>query len=767
MSTRHVLNLSPIRFEDAEVSVGIFQYQSKEQLQSLRDKCNSTHVFRRDMGNRILCVPVVQDASQVGDTTETIRLSDNLPLCASLIRNALLNYLHGAGWQTLSYEPIKFMAGGSAEDLLAASVPSGISCPSWLAVKPLYEAITRIVNLDRQPPFVGLTLDLRTTRLITISCDSLVAEDFPITGLYVGRLVSGADKRIGPHFELLGRVQSVQEKLLILEDSRLGTNDADAGKAVLEPRNDAFDRCLSHAFKAQATRIKQTVSERLVELRSGPTRLDKLRKLINHFGGLRLEMVPGVTFTVQPFLAEKSTMPFPVLHEVPKTIYVFDPTGRRTDTWYDRGINEYGPYTAQSFTPSHPRMCVICQATRKGQVEQFLHKFFHGITLPGDDRKPFAKGFIRKYALEDISTEFFPAEGETTAAYQQAVRRALAQQAQGNIKWDLALVQIDERFHQLYGEANPYLITKAAFLAQQIPVQEFEIETAALPDRQLGYVLNNMALATYAKLGGVPWLIKANPTIAHELVVGLGSAHVGEGRMGKRERMVGITTVFTGDGNYWLSNLSQAVPIADYNEALLASLQIIINKVQREMNWQFGDHVRLVFHAFKPFKDVEADAVKALVAELGDYDVEYAFLHVVQNHPYVLFDEEQPGFRDFQTRTLKGVMAPMRGRFFRLSNHEVLISLTGAKEVKRPQDGMPHPILLRLHRGSSFQDTTYLARQVFAFSCHSWRSFFPAPMPVTIMYSELIAKMLGQLESIPRWNPEAMLGRIGTTRWFL
>src|SRR2546430_6119069 len=78
-----------------------------------------------------------------------------------------------------------------------------------------------------------------------------------------------------------------------------------------------------------------------------------------------------------------------------------------------------------------------------------------------------------------------------------------------------------------------------------------------------------------------------------------------------------------------------------------------------------------------------------------------------------------------------------------LSDHEVLMSFTGAGEVKRAEDGLPTPILLRLHRGSTFVDTTYLARQAFTFSCHSWRSFFPAPMPITVMYSQLIARLLG------------------------
>ena len=62
---------------------------------------------------------------------------------------------------------------------------------------------------------------------------------------------------------------------------------------------------------------------------------------------------------------------------------------------------------------------------------------------------------------------------------------------------------------------------------------------------------------------------------------------------------------------------------------------------------------------------------------------------------------------------------------------------------------------------------TYLTRQVNTFACHSWRSYFPSPLPVTILYSELIARLLGHLSTLPQWNPSQMLGRIGETRWFL
>src|SRR5271157_46120 len=387
--------------------------------------------------------------------------------------------------------------------------------------------------------------------------------------------------------------------------------------------------------------------------------------------------------------------------------------------------------------------------------------------LPKRQTNYFEKGFCRKYALQDIHYEFFLAEGSSVDSYRKACQRALEKLVAGQ-KWDLAIVQIEEPFHQLTAQCNPYFVSKVSFHTHQIPVQEFEIETTRRPDKELIYVLNNMGLAIYAKLNGIPWLLKANPTIAHELVIGLGSATVGEGRLGQQERFVGITTLFSGDGNYHLSNLSKAVSMDEYETALLGSLRAAILKVRTDMNWQPKDQVRLVFHAtFKRFSRKEVQSIKGLLSELGDYDVEYAFVQLSEQHPYILFDKKQSGAFDYETKRIKGIYAPERGRYLELGNRGVLLSLTGPREVKRPEDGTPRPLFLSLHRDSTFTDMTYLTRQVFRFACHSWRTFLPASVPVTIQYSNLIANALGHLSLMDRWNPEVMLGRIGTTRWFL
>src|SRR5262249_40537847 len=137
------------------------------------------------------------------------------------------------------------------------------------------------------------------------------------------------------------------------------------------------------------------------------------------------------------------------------------------------------------------------------------------------------------------------------------------------------------------------------------------------------------------------------------------------------------------------------------------------------------------------------------------------------DHPFQLFDEGQEGMWYGPAKTVKGVYAPQRGRYIQLSRNEAILTMTGPTDVKQPSDGLPRPLLLRLHRESTFADMPYLANQVSRFALHSWRSFFPSPLPVTMQYSDLIARLLGLLGKLPRWNADVLLGQIRESRWFL
>ena len=46
----------------------------------------------------------------------------------------------------------------------------------------------------------------------------------------------------------------------------------------------------------------------------------------------------------------------------------------------------------------------------------------------------------------------------------------------------------------------------------------------------------------------------------------------------------------------------------------------------------------------------------------------------------------------------------------------MLLSVTGPRDMKLPLQGLPRPLLLKLHRESTFTDLEYLTGQVFRFT---------------------------------------------------
>jgi hypothetical protein len=241
-------------------------------------------------------------------------------------------------------------------------------------------------------------------------------------------------------------------------------------------------------------------------------------------------------------------------------------------------------------------------------------------------------------------------------------------------------------------------------------------------------------------------------------------------RLTAPERVVGITTVFSADGNYILSNRSKEADYAAYPRELLRSLEACIEDVKARNGWQPGDALRLIFHVFKPLKDAEAQAVKLLVERLtGEYaSVEFAFVHVSDEHDWVMFDQGSAGVSKAGSgRPPKGRLVPGRGYAVRISRSEILLSVTGPYDMKLPLQGLPRPLRLKLHRESTFTDLEYLAGQVFRFTALSWRRPYPSGQPVTIMYSDLIATLLGQLRHVKNWNADIVSTRLRASRWFL
>ena len=115
----------------------------------------------------------------------------------------------------------------------------------------------------------------------------------------------------------------------------------------------------------------------------------------------------------------------------------------------------------------------------------------------------------------------------------------------------------------------------------------------------------------------------------------------------------------------------------------------------------------------------------------------------------------------------KGKFAPERGLGVQLGNRDMLLTSSGPKQVLTPFHGIPKPLYISIHRESTFLDVNYIARQIYQFTSLNWRGFNPTTIPVTILYSDLIANLMGKLKSVSRWNPDIIRTKLRYSRWFL
>ena len=183
--------------------------------------------------------------------------------------------------------------------------------------------------------------------------------------------------------------------------------------------------------------------------------------------------------------------------------------------------------------------------------------------------------------------------------------------------------------------------------------------------------------------------------------------------------------MFSADGNYLLSNRSREADYADYPAELLRSLESCIKACQGTQRLAAGGRAPAHLPCLQAAEGHRGQAVKDLVQKLaGQYaKVEFAFLTVSDEHDWVLFDQHSSGYNG------RGKGVPGRGHAIQVSRSEMLVSVTGPRDMKLPLQGLPKPLLLKLHRESTFTDMEYLAGQAFRFTAMSWRRPYPSREP--------------------------------------
>lgn len=725
------MNAFPISIpRDAKINACAIPYE-QESFKQLKDDAKGKYVCYRK-GEKTLVFSDSDEFPVSGDIV-TYDLSNSYRILCYLLKDGIVSYLKDLKRNPIGFNPIGFVSTKPEDNLLKKVINADF--PFSINVK--YKMDVRLINSHPH-----LIIDCSTKTLANRDCSYFFDQGFDLVGRYV------TEKKDDGYYKLLGKVDCVEGNVVKLIDKDEQIQTSILSDVYLEASRANFDDYIRHHFGSNADNIIDKIRITVSEFNSGVSKKSRIATLKNHFQAKGISLINGEEIGISDAvdIREKCL-------QFDNPNLVFNDNGQAN--WAEKGLKNYGPYTKRTFDRNNPSICVICSQHDKGRVEQFVTKFLKGIS----GHKYFNGGLEGKFSLGTSNVEIFTFQNDDVESYKTAIKLAIEKKSQDGGKWDLAIVQVRQAFKNLNVQENPYYIGKSLFFLHQVPVQDFTIELLSQNDNSLGYSLNNMALASYAKMGGVPWLLKSSPTISHELVVGIGSAAIG-GR-GKAQRVMGITTVFSGDGSYLVSNASRAVTPDEYRGALTEVLSQTINKIKTRMNWQVGDTIRLIFHAsVKKFSRDEINAVKNLMDKYSEYNIEYAFLKISEDHGLHLFDTSTAG-------EYKGKFAPPRGKYLQLSDYEMLVYLIGGKQLKQVSDGHPRGLILNIHRDSTFKDIKYLGNQLFNFSAHSWRSYFPNPMPVTISYSDLIARNLGWLNQIPSWDDSIMIGKLGQAQWFL
>jgi hypothetical protein len=707
----------------------------------------------------LYAVPRVPSPRTSIGSEAVIAVADHLQLIARLIEEVLPERFpqYEAFWR----RPFVFI--GKKEELVAASIRALKTRNDLIerfTIRPTYTLEAKIIEPYADAVSIGLFLTTNTKWEIDADLDLLQKAGVDLTGLYVIRQSPKLDER-----RLVGQIRSVTSGVVHLSSSYDGSTSISADAVVLEGSKASFSRCLKVLLKQDHDQFETARRQNESSLLNGPaidTLLTRFQSFFAKAPTFRLTSDLEVTIGNRLVICKRND--YEPVHRAEPVQYYFNAARTKSHQYPWLGLTKYGPFSRDTFAKRTPSILVVFPEAAQGAVETFLKAFKDGVS----SQRQFEGGFGKLFGLVNPTLPLCKVRFTKAASVATAYREAIEEYITSNsASPDAAIVVLYDEHGDLPDENSPYLRAKATLMMLGVPTQEIRVSKLSRSPYELQYILQNFSIALYAKMNGTPWTVNQDTTISDELILGLGTSEISANRFDRRTRYVGVTTVFRGDGNYLLGHVSKECSYEEYPEMLKETTERVLSEIKLRNGWAPGDNVRMIFHTYKPLKNIEvAEIVKRAAHVVGhEQTIEFAFLTVTIDHPFLVLDRKQTGIPT--KHSVKGVMVPDRGTIIQIGKYTRLLCTNGAQLMKHEDAPVPAPLLVHIHKGSTFNDLTYLSEQILKFTGLSWRSTLPAKRPVSIYYSELIAHLLGRLRSVPDWSPAILNVKLRASRWFL
>ena len=761
------LNYFPIKFDFSDYQI-ITETYSDERLQELRQKYNTTYSFFRD-GNLIVISNKEDEKRQLNGKVEKRLVFDDARVTASLVKHIFFRTFKDRfrGFIPVDFYPFRFYLRQDKDDLILNFLPEKLK--HKVAFKKLIEVQLRETNINGSKRFAFL-VNIRRNWVFNISCLELHREGFNLVDFEVlhTETLPGLDNILAPNEDFVGVVKSIAGNVAIVS-----TNEGEESY----PLNELFIRKTKRNIQAylnfstneqKCDQILSAVKQERIKKQNPVSQFTEINKIATHLfseGGkaILFQNRDGFCFKVDasPLQVQNSM-------NLQKPTFIYDHAGtKKNNINADMGLSNYGPYDSISFDIKTPRIISICHRAKRGDFTRFLSHLKDGIP----NSRYFQKGLLKKYELQEIYYDIQEISDYNLKDYFGIISNY------DDEKPHLAIIEIPDRFRTLSDRDNPYYKIKAKLLSLEILVQFVRSSTIS---NYSEYILNPLALQIYAKLGGTPWVLPAQRSVDREIVIGIGHSWLKSNNYKGAEssRVVGITTFMSSDGQYLLGDKVKDVAYESYFEELLKSLKNSIDRLSDEYAWQEGDTVRLIFHIFKPIKNVEFEVISQLVKEICQFTIMFAFVTISKSHPSILFDSSQQGESKYGSNKTIGKYIPQRGNNVFIDDETCLVQMLGARELKTAKHGMSTPIQIKIRtpqgnyenpelKDLMFYDLNYITQQIYSFTYLSWRGFLPREEPATMLYSNLISRLLGKMRYIPEWDADKLNYTLKRKKWFL
>lgn len=669
-------------------------------------------------------------------------------------------------YEALRERPFTFLA-QRTHLIEAAAGKAGVShvLLNGFKVTPRFSLHAKIYEPVDGDSKVGVFVTVGMHYDINASLDDMKKAGVDLTGMYVVKRNPAVDGR-----RLAGRIKNIVGSDVHLSEAETENESVlPLSELKLEGSKENFVHSLTALLGSKGYRgLSDALDGLEASYRKGPEFDDVVEKMGSFLSRNPIVLAQGCAAQIGGRISLDSAEENRSIYVAPTVEYVFDRTGAKSSEYAWPGLTQYGPYDRASFANKSPRILVAYPASTEGKVDAFLKAFRDGI---GTNSKGFAKGFRDLFGL--VGVEFVRCPVDISQGNKSGAKSAYISAIEGKLssagEVHAGIVVLFDEHAFLKGMENPYIQTKALLLTLGIPTQQVRMWTINAQPEFLQYTLQNFSISMYAKLNGTPWTVNHDKALNDELVVGMGFAELSGSRAEKRQRYVGITTVFSGDGTYLLGNVSKDCTYDGYPDMVRENMLALLKEIKKRNNWKVGDTVRVIFHAHRPLRKVDLGKILFECArEIGnEQDIQMAFVTISQDHPFYILDRKERGIEVRNTDQMKGVYAPARGTIARIGRLTRLLSVNSGKLIKRPNTPLPIPLLVSLHPDSTFKDVDYIAEQALKFTSLSWRSTLPSGSPVTIFYSERIAELLGRLRDVPNWSSTALNVKLKWSRWFL